>query len=157
MGTSSNGVFLISDDNNSQIAHFSTDNSPLISNNIIDIVIEEQTGEVFFATDKGLCSYMSDATEPVEEMNKDNTYAYPNPVRPDYNGFITIVGLSYNADIKIVSVNGTLVHQGRSNGGTYLWDGNDMNGKRVASGVYMVNTATESGSKGTVCKIAIIN
>ena len=90
-------------------------------------------------------------------MNKDNTYAYPNPVRPDYNGFITIVGLSYNADIKIVSVNGTLVHQGRSNGGTYLWDGNDMNGKRVASGVYMVNTATESGSKGTVCKIAIIN
>ena len=88
---------------------------------------------------------------------KDNVYAYPNPVTPDYTGDITIVGLSYNADVKIVTTNGTLVNQGRSTGGSYRWNGCDLKGKRVASGIYMVETATEDGSKGTVCKIAIIN
>ena len=90
-------------------------------------------------------------------MNKDVTYAYPNPVRPDYTGPITIVGLTYNADVKIVTANGTLVAQGRSNGGTFEWDGCDTRGRRVASGVYMVQTATADGSKGTVCKIAVVN
>ena len=88
---------------------------------------------------------------------KDNVYAYPNPVTPAYTGDITIVGLSYNADVKIVTTNGTLVNQGRSTGGSYRWNGCDLKGKRVASGIYMVETATEDGSKGTVCKIAIIN
>jgi flagellar hook assembly protein FlgD len=90
-------------------------------------------------------------------MNNDVTYAYPNPVRPEYTGPITITGLTYNADIKIVTVNGVLVNKGRSTGGSYIWDGNDMNGKRVASGIYMVQTATQTGDKGTVCKIAIVN
>lgn len=90
-------------------------------------------------------------------MTKDNVYAYPNPVTPDYTGDITIVGLSYNADVKIVTTNGTLVNQGRSTGGSYRWNCCDLKGKRVASGIYMVETATEDGSKGTVCKIAIIN
>ena len=89
-------------------------------------------------------------------MNKDVTYAYPNPVEPSYNGPITIVGLSYQADIKIVTVNGTLVTKGKSNGGTFVWDGNDMNGNPVASGIYMVQTADQTGNKGTVCKIAIV-
>ena len=90
-------------------------------------------------------------------MNKDNVWAYPNPVRPEYHGMITITGLSINADIKITTSNGVLVAQGRSTGGSFQWDGNDQKGKRVASGIYMVNTATENGSKGTVCKIAVIN
>jgi len=77
-------------------------------------------------------------------------------VKPEYTGNITITGLSYDADVKIVSSNGALVNSGRSNGGTYIWDGNDLNGKRVASGIYMVMTATNTGDKGTVCKIAII-
>lgn len=62
-------------------------------------------------------------------MNKDNTYAYPNPVNPDYTGPITIVGLSYNADVKIVTASGTLVAQGRSNGGTFEWNGCDLKGR----------------------------
>lgn len=156
-GTNGNGVYLISDDNMTEIHHFTTNNSSLLSNNIQSIAINNNTGEVFIGTDKGLCSYMSDASMPNEDMNKDNVYAYPNPVRPDYTGLITIIGLSYNADIKITTVNGTLVAQGRSNGGTFTWDGNDLNGKRVASGIYMVQTATSNGSKGTVCKIAVIN
>ena len=100
---------------------------------------------------------MSDATATNETMTKDNVYAYPNPVRPDYTGLITVVGLSMNADVKIVTANGALVAQGTSNGGTFTWDGRDLNGDRVASGVYMVMTATSDGKKGTVCKIAIVN
>lgn len=156
-GTNSNGAYLISEDNNTQIQHFLTTNSALLSNNIESIAIDPKTGEVFFGTDNGLCSYISDASATVEKMDKDNTYAYPNPVEPGYTGPITIVGLTYNADVKIVTTNGVLVAEGRSNGGTFVWDGNDRKGKRVASGVYMVETATESGESGTVCKIAIVN
>ena len=155
-GTIDNGVFLVSEDNMTQICHFTSENSPLISNNVLSISINSQTGEVFFLTDKGLCSYISDATEPNDEMTKDNVWAYPNPVKPGYTGPITITGLSYDADVKILSTNGVLIAEGRSNGGTFIWDGCDKQGRRVASGVYMVATATSDGNKGTVCKIAII-
>lgn len=155
-GTNGNGVYLISNDNLSQVQHFTTSNSPLISDKIESIAINEANGEVYFATEKGLCSYVSDATATNDEMNKDNVWAYPNPVHSNYNGLITITGLSYDADVKIVTANGVLVAQGRSTGGTFTWNGSDLNGKRVASGIYMVETATQNGEKGTVCKIAII-
>ena len=156
VGTEGNGLFLISEDNMTQVHHFTTSNSPLISDNILDVSINGTTGEVFILTDRGLCSYMSDATTPNEEMTTDNVWAYPNPVTPDYTGPITITGLTYDADVKIVSTNGALINQGRSNGGTYTWDGCDSKGRRVASGIYMVVTATSNGEKGTVCKIAIV-
>jgi len=156
-GTENNGVYLISADNMTQEQHFTAENSPLLSNNVESIAVNSLTGEVFFGTDEGLCSYMGDASQPAEEMTKDNVYAYPNPVKPDYTGLITVTGLTLNADIKIVTSNGVLVREGRSNGGTFTWDGCDSKGKRVASGVYMVQTATSEGSKGTVCKIAVIN
>ena len=155
-GTNGNGVYLISADNNTEEQHFLASNSYLLSDNVESIAINEQSGEVFFGTDKGLCSYMSDATITNEEMSKDNVWAYPNPVRPEYNGLITITGLSYNADVKICTSNGVLVNEGRSTGGSYIWNGCDKDGKRVASGVYMVQTAKSDGSKGTVCKIAIV-
>ncbi len=157
IGTKSNGVYLISSDNNSQIHHFTIDNSKLLSNSVMSIAINPTSGEVFFGTENGLCSYISDATETNTEMNSDNVWAYPNPVEPGYTGLITITGLSFNADIKILSSNGIVVNEGRSNGGTYVWDGCDKKGRRVASGVYMLTTATNKGEKGTVCKIAIIN
>jgi ligand-binding sensor domain-containing protein len=156
-GTNGNGVYLISADNMTQIQHFTTNNSPLLSNTVSSIAINHTTGEVFFGTENGLCSYVSDATEPNTEMTSDNVWAYPNPVEPGYTGPITITGLSLNADIKILSQNGAIVHEGRSNGGSYVWDGCDKKGRRVASGVYMVATATSKGEKGTVCKIAIVN
>ena len=155
-GTTGNGVFLVSEDNMTQIQHFTTDNSCLLSNNIQYISIDNQTGEVFFLTDKGLCSFISDATEPNDEMTKDNVWAYPNPVEPSYTGPITITGLTLDADVKILSANGALINQGRSNGGIYTWDGCDQQGRRVASGIYMVATAMSNGEKGTVCKIAIV-
>lgn len=155
-GTDDNGIYVISADNLTQIHHFTAINSPLLSNQIESIDINPTSGEVYIGTNQGLCSYQSDASAINSEMNKDNVWAYPNPVRPDYTGIITIIGLSYNADIKIVSTNGSLVNQGKSNGGTYTWDGCDLKGKKVASGIYMVETATSDGSKGTVCKIAIV-
>jgi len=156
-GTENNGAYLISEDNLTQIQHFTTDNSQLLSNHITSIAINNTTGEVFFGTENGLCSYVSDATTASDEMTKDNVYAYPNPVEPGYTGLITIVGLSYDADVKILTSSGRLVAQGRSNGGTFTWNGCDTKGNRVASGVYMVATATSSGDKGVVCKIAVVN
>ena len=156
IGTS-DGVFLISDDCDTQIEHFTVENSPLPSNIIHDILVDKNSNVVYIATDKGLCSYSNDATEPSEIMDKENVYAYPNPVTPDYTGDVTIVGLSFDADVKIVTSNGALVNSGRSTGGTYRWNVRDLKGKRVASGVYMVETATQDGGKGVVCKIAIVN
>ena len=156
IGTDGNGVYLISADNMTQEQHFTEQNSALLSNLVESVAVDPTTGEVFFGTYNGLCSYRSDATSPAETMTKGSVNAYPNPVRPDYTGLITVTGLTFNADVKIVTTNGTLVKQGRSNGGTFTWDGCDQKGRRVVSGVYMVQTATAEGEKGTVCKIAII-
>lgn len=155
-GTTSNGVYLISEDNYTQIHHFTIENSSLLSDEVESIAINPETGEVFIGTANGLCSYMSDATKAEDNMTDDSVWAYPNPVKPDYTGYITIKGLSLDADVKIVTSNGMLVSEGRSNGGSYYWDGCDKNGKRVASGIYMVETATSTGGKGAVCKIAIV-
>ena len=155
-GTKANGVYLISADNMTQVKHILSSNSLLLSDNILSIVINNATGEVFFGTDKGLCSYMSDATTPSDRPGEDNTYAYPNPVKPGYSGPITIVGLSMDADVKIVTTNGVLVATGISNGGSFIWDGKDKFGKPVASGVYMVESADEDGNNGVVCKVAIV-
>ena len=155
--TNGAGAFLIGADNITQISNFKEDNSYLLSNTISSTAINPKTGKIYFLTDKGLCSYQGDATEPSEEMTKDNVYAYPNPVTPDYTGLITITGLTYDADVKITSSNGALIAQGRSNGGMFTWDGNDRQGRRVASGIYYVITATSEGNSGTVCRIAVIN
>lgn len=156
-GTNGNGVYLISADNMEQIQYFTTENCPLLSNTIQSIAINPHTGEVFFGTDQGLCSYMSDAIAPAENMDKDDVYAYPNPVDfNNYTGLITITGLTYDADVKITNAAGFLIAEGRSNGGLFTWDGRDTKGNRVASGVYNVITATHDGKKGTVCKIAIV-
>lgn len=157
VGTSTDGVYVISADNMVQEAHFQSSNSSLLSDVVEKIVINNETGTVYIGTDKGLCSVESNASKTNDNMSKDNVWAYPNPVKPEYTGMITIVGLSYNTDVKITTTNGVIVAEGRSTGGSFHWDGCDKKGKRVASGVYMVNTATESGDSGTICKIAVIN
>lgn len=156
-GTNGSGVYLISSDNLTQIQHFTQDNSPLLSNTINSIEIDNNTGEVFFGTDNGLCSYTTNIPNSDEGMTKDNVYAYPNPVRPDYKGAITITGLEENADVKILTSSGALVNEGKASGGQYKWYGLDENGKRVASGIYMIAVATAEGDSGVVCKVAIVN
>lgn len=156
LGTNGNGVYVISADNMVQEDHFTKENSMLLDNEITDIAINKQTGEVFFATANGLCSYMGDATMPNEEMTSDNVWAYPNPVSPEYTGEITICGLSLNARVMITTSSGHLVADGISNGGSFKWNGCDKQGRRVASGIYMVHTATSDGESGVVCKVAVI-
>lgn len=157
-GTNGNGVYMISADNMTQIQHFTTQNSKLLSDVVLSIAINPQTGEVFFGTDHGLCSYISDATAPAESMDDNHVYAYPNPVDfKNYSGLITITGLTFNADVKITNAAGFLIAEGRSNGGLFTWDGKDKKGNRVGSGVYHVITATKDGKKGTVCRIAVVN
>lgn len=157
IGTNGEGVYVISPDNMTEIYHFTSSNSKLLSDIIGSIDINEDTGEVFIGTDKGLCSYMSGVTHEIKTMNEDDVYAFPNPVTPEYRGYITITGLTNNADVKILTSSGALVAEGRSSGRFFKWDGRDKNGNRVASGIYMVATATSDGNKGVVCKIAIIN
>lgn len=155
-GTGGSGIYLIGSDNITQLQHFTASNSALLSDYILALALDEKTGELFIGTDKGLCSY----TAPIpnsDGMTKDNVYAYPNPVRPDYAGPITITGLENNADVKILTANGSLVSEGRATGNQYKWYGLDRDGRRVASGVYMVAVATADGETGVVCKVAIIN
>lgn len=154
-GTQNNGLYLIGADNITQLAHFTTENSPLPSNTIQSLCIIPSTGEVFIGTDVGIASYQSDATEAEADFSSD-VHAYPNPVRSDYTGPIVIKGLVYDSDVKIVDAGGRLVHEGRSMGGMYTWDGCNQNGNRVASGVYMVLAADSEGKEGVVTKIVVI-
>ena len=151
-----NGVYLISSDNETELAHFTMDNSPLPDNEVKSIAIDENTGMVYFATLKGLCSYQSDVTKTYGNFTDDNVYAYPNPVTPDFTGDITVTGLTEGAQVKILATSGQLVSEGTSNGGSYRWNGCDLKGKKVASGVYMVNVATAEGESGIVTKISIV-
>lgn len=151
-----NGVYLIDSDNITQKEHFLASNSPLLSDNIESLAMNPTTGELFIGTEYGLCSYMTDATSPSEDIDDDKIWAYPNPVVSDYNGLITVVGLTDKAQIKIVNPNGYVVAEGTSNGGTFTWDARDKRGERVASGVYIVMVATADGKKGVACKIAVI-
>lgn len=156
MGTSGNGVYLLSSDGIEMIEHFTTENSPLISDNIESIAIDGSTGEVFFGTYAGLVSYLGTATDPAGSLSDDNIKVYPNPVRPEYTGRISITGLMRDTDVKIVSASGYLVNSGTSVGGEYTWDGKNKGGKRVASGVYYVLAADAEGNSGAVAKILVI-
>ncbi len=156
IGTAGSGIYLVSPDGLETIHHFQTDNSPLLSDNIQCIAVHPTTGLVMIGTDKGLCSYMSDAAEAQEELNSDNITAYPNPVRPDYNGVVTIDGLTMDAEVKICSSTGQLINSGRSNGGRFTWNCRTKGGRRVSSGVYNVIANTSDGKKAIVARIVVI-
>ncbi|MEN0006590.1 MAG: hypothetical protein AAF798_20725, partial [Bacteroidota bacterium] len=130
-----NGVFLLSASGEEQILRFEVSNSPLFDNNIIDIAVNDQTGEVFIGTNKGVLSYQGDATLG-GRVNRATVEVFPNPVRPEYDGPIAIRGLARDANVKITDVNGKLVFETTANGGQAVWDGRDYNGRRASSGVY---------------------
>ncbi|MGM0625701.1 MAG: two-component regulator propeller domain-containing protein [Bacteroidota bacterium] len=154
-GTQNGGVFKTSEDGITEIHHFNQSNSPLFSNNVLSLDIEPESGEVFIGTNSGIISFRGEATEGSEDYNK--VYAFPNPVRPDYSGPITIHGLIAGSIVKITDVAGNLVFETRSEGGQALWDGKSINGNRVQTGVYLVFSANEDGTKSDVTKILFIN
>ena len=151
------GIFVQSEDGEEEVLRFNVDNSPLFSNNITALSMNHQTGEVYIGTDRGLISYKSDATRGEEVHTESNVVAYPNPVRPDYEGLIAIRGLVENANVKITDINGVLIYETRANGGQAIWDGRDYNGRKAASGVYLVFSARRDGLDAMVTKILFIN
>ena len=154
-GTNRSGAFLLSSDGRQTVFHFTAQNSPLPSNNVLDIAINGQTGEVFFATDKGIASFRGLATEATTVHT--DVYAYPNPVRPGYAGYIAVKGLVKNALVKITDINGNLVYETIAEGGQAIWNGQDLFGRRPATGVYLVFSTNDDGSETMVTKILFIN
>lgn len=150
-----NGVFVFNAEGTEVIAEYKTTNSPLPSNVINDIQIEPETGEVFFATEAGVVSLMGPATEGKEEF-KELT-VFPNPVKPEFDGKITIRGISMNGKIRITTISGQLVKELQAEGGQAIWDGADINGKKVASGMYIALGVSEDGKKGGLAKITFLN
>jgi hypothetical protein len=148
------GVFLVSPNGQQTIFHFTKDNSPLPSNFVSDIEIDGITGEVFFATDKGLVSYKGTATKSSDSLQ--NVFVYPNPVRPDFLGTVKISGLTNRAIVKITDIEGNLVHEATSEGGTIEWDTTAFGKYRVASGVYMIFISAEDGIETKVKKVMIV-
>ena len=155
IATATSGVFLLSSNGEETIEHFTTENSPLSSNNVLSIAILESTGEVFFGTSQGLVSYMSDAIEPAK--NFSDIYAYPNPVHPNYHGVVTIRGLMANTEVRIVDASGNLVTTIQGNGGEAVWDMTNAQGSRVASGIYTALCNTQDGAAHSTVKIMVMN
>ena len=154
IATQSSGVFLVSEDGMETIENFTTANSPLPSNQINSLTINQLTGEVFIGTENGLVSYMGDATEGKEDYS--NVYAYPNPVRPEHSDRVTIVGLMNDSNVKITELRGNIIYQGKSAGGTFTWDCRSRKGGRVATGVYLVLSATPEAKESVVTKIMVV-
>ncbi len=153
IATQTSGVFLLSTDNKEILEHFDLENSPLPSNNIVSLSIDP-SGYVYFGSERGLMSYRAGATQGADDFS--NVYVYPNPIRPDYSGIITVTGLKSDSHVKITDIKGNLIVEGKSLGGQFIWDGINAKGKRVDTGVYLVFGSTENGSEGVVTKIMVV-
>ncbi|MCW3088692.1 MAG: hypothetical protein JWQ78_2078 [Sediminibacterium sp.] len=150
-----NGVWLLSPDGDQVIYRFTAENSPLLHNDIKRITIDPLTGEVFIATEAGICSFRSTATEGGKA--NENVLVFPNPVPPGYSGTIAIRGLADNALVKITELNGKLVYQARALGGQLVWNGRNYNGNKIASGVYLVIVRDDSGTETIATKVVMIS
>ncbi|OUJ73871.1 type IX secretion system anionic LPS delivery protein PorZ [Hymenobacter crusticola] len=148
------GLWLFNEDADEALLHFTTDDSPLPSNRIVDIAVNDKTGEVFVLTDAGLASYRGDAT--VTDAKPSCASVFPNPVRTNFTGQVGISGLANNAVVKITDITGALVYQTRANGGTVTWNLADYSGRKVQSGVYLVLTSDADGNQGCISKIAVV-
>lgn len=155
LGTENSGVFLVSEDGKEELLHFNTDNSPIPSNTISSIAINHTNGEVFFGTDKGIFSYKGQSTEGSDDFS--HAYVFPNPVRENYEGDITITGLVTDVNVKITDVSGNLVFETKALGGQAIWDGRNFSGKKVNTGVYLVFCSNDDGSKTFVTKLLFIH
>lgn len=154
IATATSGVFYLSSNGQETLLRFNKDNSPLPSDNIQDIAIDPFSGVVYFATVNGLVAYKGSSTAPRE--NLENVYSFPNPVRPGFTGNVTIDGLTAQANVKITDIEGNLVFEETSQGGSVLWDTTAFGRYKVASGVYLVLITTDDALETKVHKIMII-
>lgn len=155
ISTMGNGVRLVSENGRDIIYSFTAENSPLLSNTVYCIGINQENGEVYFGTALGLVSFRAEATEAGNSFGE--VYAYPNPVKHDYKGVITITGMAKRSTIKITDVSGNLVYETESLGGQAIWDGKKFDGNRVQTGVYLVFCTNYDASETVITKILFIN
>lgn len=148
------GAFHITENGDSILRRFNEGNSPMLSDLIQSIGIMPNTGEIFFGTQEGIISYRGDATESKENFN--NVKVFPNPVRSGYEGSITITNLKEKTLVKITDLTGQLVSEGVSEGGTFVWDGKNLNGRSISSGVYLVLVADKDVEETNVAKILFL-
>ncbi|MBS0011781.1 MAG: T9SS type A sorting domain-containing protein, partial [Bacteroidales bacterium] len=154
LGTKNSGAYLIAESGNELVKNYNTANSPLLSDKIMSLAVDGSTGEVWFGTARGIMTVRETGTEGSEQMNR--VYAYPNPVREDFTGDITITGLSRNTNVKITDISGNLVYETRSTGGDASWDMKTYKGEKVSTGVYLVLCNNADGTVTSVTKILII-
>lgn len=154
LGTSGSGAYLLSKDGTVQIRNYNMENSPLLSNNITSMAVNNKSGDVWFGTAKGVQSVRGDAVKGEERFK--NVYSFPNPVRQDFTGNVTIMGLMSNSQIKITDISGNLVYETVSSGGEASWDLKTYTGQRVATGVYLVFCASSDGTQSFVTKMLVI-
>lgn len=154
VATAGAGVFHLSSDGQKTLHRFTTANSPLPNDTVIDLDINETTGEVFFVTDGGVVSYNGTATKGRE--NFENLVIYPNPVRPEFNGNVVITGLMDKSNVKITDIEGNLVYEAISEGGTVEWNTTVFGKNKVASGVYLVLLTAEDGSESQIGKVMVV-
>jgi ligand-binding sensor domain-containing protein len=157
LATESSGIYLVSEDGTEILEEFNEDNSPLLSNTVEVVACDPNGNDVLMATPEGMFIYSSTSSPAADDYSE--VYAYPNPVRPDYTGWITINGLMENSLVKISDMSGNVFWEGTSEGGMVVWDGCNRDGSRVKSGVYLVYASQTSGdsNSGVVTKIVVVN
>ena len=154
LGTFSSGAYLLSSDGSKKLVNYTAENSPLLSNSVTSLAIDDSSGEIWIGTDEGVISVRGDATLGADRFGK--VYTFPNPVRETYTGNVTITGLMRNTEIRITDISGNLVYRTISDGGQATWDLMNYDGQRVSTGVYLVFCATEDGSNSAVTKMLVI-
>lgn len=154
IATAGAGVFYVTEDGSEELLHFTKENSPLPSNTIFDVDVEPVTGEVFFATDRGIVSYRAFATNTGNDFGK--VYVFPNPVKHGYVGDIVVTGLANNVNVKITDISGNLVYEGESLGGQAIWNGRNLQGRKVGTGIYLVFASKNDESQTKMAKFMII-
>lgn len=157
IATETSGVYLVNSTGTKILAHYTSANSPLPSDCVESLAADPNSNRVWFGTTQGIVCYESDSAPAADDYS--DVYAYPNPVRPEYTGWITVVGLMDNSLVKIADAAGNVVFQGTSEGGMISWDGCGRDGQRVRSGIYFVFASqnASSGSSGAVTKIMVVN
>ncbi|MCQ2074032.1 MAG: hypothetical protein MJY77_02435 [Bacteroidaceae bacterium] len=155
IGTKNHGIFLIDNTDYNTLFHFTTENSPLLSDNILNIKIKEATGEVYIATDKGLCVFGGNAFKSNENLEKSNITVFPNPITPETDCTVYVKGLAYNSTVKILNSSGRVVYEGKSDGGGFTWNcGNSE--IQVPSGIYYIMVISEDNRSGVSKTVTII-
>lgn len=155
IGTRDNGLYLLSADGQKQLEHFTADNSPLLSDNILALAYDDVSGTLYISCEGGMLSYVCDAVKGADDYS--NVVCYPNPVRPEHSGGIHITGLKNHTKVRICDINNRVVYSTLSEGGNVAWDLVDGNSRRIPAGVYLVYGFPEDGKEGLVTKFLVVN